>query len=58
MTIYFHIICPNDAVVFLCSDRVAQEKLDFCREQSARVYAASPGSEPTAGDDKMIMFAQ
>ena len=37
MTIYFQIICPNHAVVFLCSDRVVQEKLDFCKEQSARV---------------------
>ena len=37
MSIYFHIICPNDAVVFLYSDRVGQEKLDFCRKQRARV---------------------
>jgi hypothetical protein len=32
-----HIICPNDAVVSIYSDRVVQEKLDFCREQKARV---------------------
>ena len=27
----------SDAVVFLYSDRVVQEKLDFCGEQRARV---------------------
>ncbi len=32
MTIYFHIICPNDAVVFPCTGRVVQQKLDYSRE--------------------------
>ena len=38
-----------DAAVFIYSVHVALEKLDFCREEKTRVYAASPGSEPTAG---------